>query len=293
MDNVIQTNREDELGKIFTSDVNFSELNDQNQSVKKDKQTEEKSIKDNATQETVKNTSETDSKPDAIKVDDSSDLKTESELLKKRLDESRAWGHKKNSSYINAKKKMTDFLSKLKEDEIISAEEVTQGLSFFDVADDEQSDNTNTDNKTHPYVTLKQNLDQEFGVFKKYSKLENADEKYQAFFSFLPLYPSDEQEKIINYMTTEASDVVIDSIMLTGGEIYDNLYLGAKKSGGVIPFVKSLHSEIKKLQDKNLELQAQLDVTVGKVHNRSINSKVSTLEPVKQNRSIENIWQHG
>jgi hypothetical protein len=282
----IKTNLSDSFAEIFSSAVTVEEVKEQD---KPEAKLEAKGTKKEALPEKEKK--DTGVTTEVASVDNTVDLKAEYESLQKRLDESRSWGHKKNVSYVNAKKKIGEFLSKLQEDEVISAEEVNQGLSFFDLSDDTQTEDKITETKENPYVTLKQNLDQEFSVFKKYAKLPNADEKYQSFFSFLPLFPPAEQEKMINYMTNEKTEVVIDNIMLLGAEIYDNLYIGAEKNGGVIPFVKSLHAEIKKLQDKNLELLEQLDVTEGKVYNRSINSKVSRLEPVKQINKAD-IWQN-
>ena len=282
----IKTNLSDSFAEIFSSAVTVEEVKEQD---KPEANLEAKGAKKEALPEKAKK--DIGVTTEATSVDNTVDLKAEYESLQKRLDESRSWGHKKNSSYVNAKKKIGEFLSKLQEDEVISAEEVNQGLSFFDLSDDTQTEDKITEAKENPYVTLKKNLDQEFSVFKKYAKLPNADEKYQSFFSFLPLFPPAEQEKMINYMTNETTEVVIDNIMLLGAEIYDNLYIGAEKNGGVIPFVKSLHAEIKKLQDKNLELLEQLDVIEGKVYNRSINSKVSRLEPVKQINKAD-IWQN-
>ena len=37
---------------------------------------------------------------------------------------------------------------------------------------------------------------------------------------------------------------IIDNIMLLGGDVYDNLHKGAENTGGIIPFIKSLHSKI-------------------------------------------------
>lgn len=283
MSEEIKTNLSDSFAEIFSNAVTVEEVKEK---AKPETKVEAKEPKKEVLPEKEKK------EPEVPPVDSPVDLKAEYESLQKRLDESRSWGHKKNASYVNAKKKIGEFLSKLQEDEIISAEEVNQGLGFFDLADDAQIEDKTTEVKENPYTTLKQNLDQEFSVFKKYAKLPNADEKYQAFFSFLPLFPSSEQEKMINYMTSETTEVVIDNIMLLGAEIYDNLYVGAEKNGGVIPFVKSLHAQIKKLEEKNLELRSELDTTEGKVYNRSINSKVSKIEPVKQKEDFVNIWQN-
>ena len=107
-----------------------------------------------------------------------------------------------------------------------------------------------------------------------------------------PLLPPEEQEKIVNYITNENPEVVIDHIITTGSDIYETVFKGAKKNGGIISFVKSLHSKIEKLEHKIKDLQQELDTTEGTVHNRSINSKVSNLATTKKTKNFADIWQN-
>lgn len=219
------------------------------------------------------------------------DLKVEYESLKKQLNDAKSWGHKKNAAYVNAKKKITEFLSKLQEDSLINEDEASVALKAFDEAaiSDEDLQGGKKDNS---YAELKANLDKEFNIFKKYNKTSELDEKYQAFFGFFPLLPQDEQEKIVNYMFSESPEVVIDHIVTTGSDIYETVYKGATKSGGLLPFIKSLHAKIEKLEKRNKQLESEVDTTEGIVHNRSINSKVSNLASTKQTKSFADIWQN-
>lgn len=218
------------------------------------------------------------------------DLKIEYESLKKQLNDAKSWGHKKNAAYINAKKKITEFLSRLQEDSLVNEDEISVALKAFDEAAIGDED-LQGDKKDNSYVQLKANLDKEFNIFKKYNKNSELDEKYQAFFGFFPLLPLDEQEKIVDYMTSESPEIVIDHIITTGTEIYETVYKGATKSGGIIPFIKSLHEKIEKLEKRNKQLESEVDTTEGVVHNRSINSKVSNLAPTKKKTSFAEIWQ--
>lgn len=220
------------------------------------------------------------------------DLKVEYESLKKQLSDAKSWGHKKNAAFINAKKKVTEFLSKLKEDALINEDEAVIALKAFDDTGIIQEESREEASKGNSYADLKANLDKEFNIFKKYNKDSELDEKYQAFFGFFPLLPQDEQEKIVNYIQEESPEVVIDHIITTGSEIYETVYKGATKSGGIIPFIKSLHAKIEKLEKRNKELESEVDTTEGIVHNRSINSKVSNLASTKQAKSFADIWQN-
>lgn len=211
--------------------------------------------------------------------------KEDYELLKKQLSESKSWGHKKNIELVNAKKKVTDFLAKLEESGNIYEDDVKEALGFFNVSDEEQSENVE---EAHPYVTLKQNLDKEFGMFKKYSKISDADEKYNAYFSFLPLHSRAEQEKILTYLSEESPEKALEHIMDTGTELYEDLYKELDDKGGILPYVKSLKNKINKLDKKNKELESELAGTTEKVYPRSINSKV--YNPQAKVTTIEQAW---
>lgn len=225
-------------------------------------------------------------KEESAKEDKSvKETKPEYESLKKQLSESKSWGHKKNIELINAKKKMTDFLARLEENGNIYEDDVKEALGFFSAVDDKRSE---VPEEVHPYVTLKQNLDKEFSVYKKYSKVSDAEEKYNAYFSFLPLHSREEQEKILTYLSEESTEKALEHIMDTGTELYEDLYKELDEKGGILPYVKSLKSKITKLDKKNKELTEQLDETKGTVYSRSINSKVYNPQP--KITTIEQAW---
>ena len=282
LENLKNNNLSETFASIFSGDAKIE-----------DKKNKVEPAKTKETAEVKLEESKEPQKDEVKKEEPNLDLKAEYETLKKRFDESRSWGHKKNSAHINAKKNVMEFLGRLQEDAVIAEDDVKVVLSYFDASEETAELDIESKSPENPYVKVKENLNKEFSVFKKYSKIEDAEEKYQAFFSFLPLFPKDEQEKIINYMMNESPDVIIDNIMLLGGDVYDNLHKGAEKVGGIMPFVKSLHSKIEILEKRNKELEAELDTTQGIVHNRSINSKVSNLASTQSNKkSFADIWQH-
>ncbi|HNQ68331.1 MAG TPA: hypothetical protein PKN32_08125 [Bacteroidales bacterium] len=292
-ENLNKNNVDDAFAKIFLGEVNIaenkhSEIKSQPIEIEEPKKIE---VKDEQEQEDIQEEPKTTEKSEEQQKELlKADLKVEYESLKKQLNDAKSWGHKKNAAYINAKKKITDFLSKLQEDSLINEDEASIALKAFDEQISEEEPQSN--DKGNSYAQLKANLDKEFNIFKKYNKTSELDEKYQAFFGFFPLLPADEQEKIVNYITSESPEVVIDHIITTGSEIYETVYKGATKSGGIIPFIKSLHAKIEKLEKRNKELESEVDTTEGIVHNRSINSKVSNLASTKQTKSFADIWQN-
>ncbi len=293
-ENLNKNTVDDAFAKIFLGEVKSEDKKQQEVQVQ-EIQAEESAkleVKDEQEQEDVQKESKTTEKSEEQQKELlKADLKVEYESLKKQLNDAKSWGHKKNAAYINAKKKITEFLSKLQEDSLINEDEASIALKAFDevAATDEELPNNE---KSNSYAQLKANLDKEFNIFKKYNKNSELDEKYQAFFGFFPLLPQDEQEKIVNYMFSESPEVVIDHIITTGSDIYETVYKGATKSGGIIPFVKSLHAKIEKLEKRNKELESEVDTTEGVVHNRSINSKVSNLAHVQKTKNFADIWQN-
>lgn len=293
-DNLNKTNVDDAFAKIFLGEVASKE--DKQSEVKAQEVQAEESkkaeVRDEQKQEEREEEPKTSEKQEEQQKELlKADLKIEYESLKKQLNDAKSWGHKKNAAYVNAKKKITEFLSKLQEDSLINEDEAGLALKAFDEAAINEEELPNNE-KGNSYAQLKANLDKEFNIFKKYNKTSELDEKYQAFFGFFPLLPQDEQEKIVNYITSESPEVVIDHIITTGSEIYETVYKGATKSGGIIPFIKSLHAKIEKLEKRNKELESEVDTTEGIVHNRSINSKVSNLAHAPKTKNFADIWQN-
>lgn len=288
------------LASIFEANADFSENKSKSDVLKSKEEIAEVEDKKTKTKENIIIDQENEtSKEEKLKSDEKTkpdeeiNLKKEYEFLQKQLNETKSWGHKKNVAHVNAKKKITEFLNALQNDSLIGEEEVNTALSYFELSDDDLNEFETNKNKDNPYRNLRENLDKEFTIFKKYSRIENAEEKYQAYFSFLPALSLEEQEKAANYMMNETPEIVIDHIMTLGTEIYDNLYKGVSKHGGTVPYLKYLNNKINKLEKRNKELEEEVDLTEGTVYSRSINSKVSKIEPVKQNKSLADIWQQG
>ena len=276
----------DKLANIFTN--NNTDTGDTEVS------NDEKNLSEETTKELVdlEESKEklTNSKTDDKAAEEKSNYEEEIKKLKKRLDESQNWGHKKNAAYVHAKKKVGEFLKKLNEDEILTPDELNNVLSYFDNVDSEEG--ATSSNEKSKFNNVKEKLDNEFSVFKKYAKVENAEDKYNAFFYFWPMLGSKEQEKLSVYFEEEPADVAIDQIMSMGEQLYNNLYKGIEKHGGIIDYVKSLNEKNEKLQTKINELEKNLDNTTDIVYNRSINSKAQEATK-KDNKSLSEIWRFG
>ncbi len=267
-----------ELANIFTGD--YDESSDSQ--IEDEKQPE---VKEEAKDDKEEQPKEVVKEEKATKTDEQDDVKK----LQKRLDESKSWAHKKNIAYVNAKKKVNDFLSKLQTDEVLSEEDASKVMSYFDSSDEEIDTESSAENS---FSTVKNKLDQEFAIFKKYAKIEDADEKYNSFFYFWPMFNAKEQEDLATYLQSESSDIAIDKIMLAGSELYDTMYKGAQKHGGVIDYVKSLNTTNAKLTDRIKELEAELANTTEKVYNRSVSSRVQEAQ-VNDSMSLNDIWRNG
>lgn len=226
--------------------------------------------------------------------------KAQAELasMKKALNDSKSWGHKKNKTLINVKKKFTEYLNKLEEEGNIFQEQKEEAFSFFDLIEDDQSEPESNESKqpvaVNPLREVKDKIDKEFTVFKKYSKVEDADAKYNAFFALLPLSSQEEQTEFLNYMQEEAPEVVLDHIMTVSEDLYDNLYKGAEQHQGIVPYFKHIKNENNTLKKKTeeqakeiKELKSQLAPTTEKVYNRSISSRVVNISPQKYANSLD------
>lgn len=207
-------------------------------------------------------------------------IKSESEeiqSLKKALEDSKKWGHQKNAAYVNSKKKLTSFLNKLVEDQIIDEKELAEGLQAFNVSEEQENieeKQSNPEKNLYQETTLK--LEKEFELFKRYNKEEDADENYKAFFYFYPLLSKEEQENILTYINEEESNVALEKVMIVGKEFNDVLLSGAKKyDNNILKYVRSLQKENEKLRNDNSVLKKDIDTNYGKVHNRSIAARSS------------------
>ena len=249
---------------------------------------QETTLELNQKNELDNNSEEVEPKPDNLKEEkekpnlDFESLQKQNETLQKQLKDSKSWAHKKNKAYINAKKNFTDYLQKLQDDYLIEEEDRQTALKFFD---DTSDDEITIEKPVNPFLNSKEKLDKEFTTYKKYNKnSEDLEKNYQSFFALLPLFNQKEQEEIINYMQNEEPEIVIDSVILTGSEIYNNLLKGAEEQGGIIPFVKSLNEKIEKLTKSNKELEEELNNRSDRISSKPLRStNVTTAKNEKIN----------
>jgi len=120
-------------------------------------------------------------------------------------------------------------------------------------------------------------MDNEFKTFKRYNKSTDADEKYEAFYSFFPIMSAKEQEEAFNYLHDSEPDVALDYIMTNGAELYETIFKGAKEKGDILKYVKSLQTKLDKLEKKSKSLEGELDSTTKKVYNTGTDSKAESL----------------
>lgn len=201
----------------------------------------------------------------------SSDAEREYAALEQRLQDTKKWGQQKSKALINAKRKVNEILSTLKADGSIVDTDAEAILNSFQNSDDSEEEPAQSVN---PFVAVKDRMDKEFKVYKRYNKGADLEDKYNAFYHFFPLLSPEAQEEAFNYLQEEEPDVAIDYIIDQGTDLHNALYNGAKEKGSVVSYVKYLQQEIKKLKDSNKELTNELDLTVGKVRNRVSDSNI-------------------
>ena len=220
------------------------------------------------------------------------DLQNEYDALKKRFDEARSWGHKQNSAYLHAKKNMTGMIGELKENDLIDSEYHEKALNYFNYSGEDT--NAESESKdTNPYVKIKENLDKELSMYQKYNKDGEIPEKYNAFFHYFDFFSKQEQEEMSNYIQDAESHEALEYIILKGSDVYHNLEKGARKTNGVVPFVKDLNAQIAKLQKRNKELTEELDSSHGLVHTRSLGSSVKnkSFSTKTKFKTFEETWK--
>jgi hypothetical protein len=195
--------------------------------------------------------------------------------LEKQVNDAKKWGQQKNRQLINSKRKVSELASKLAEEGVIPEEDIKILLNSFDSIDDD--DDQEEEIKENPFINIRQKIDNEFKTFKRYNKKSDADEKYEAFYSFFPMMSEKEQEESFNYLNDSEADVALDYIMTHGAELYETLFKGANEKGGILKYVKSLQTKLDKLEKKSKELESELDTTTKKVYNSSKDSESTSL----------------
>jgi hypothetical protein len=281
----------DALSKLYSQ--KFSDFKEDAVSSKEVKSIESQKAAQQPEQEGSKKEKEIDAADDSQakaekkenikKVNNEPDVKE----LEARINEAKKWGQVKNRALLNTKKKVTAFLSKLQEDGVLPEDEAKNVIESFDIIDDTE-DAENGENKTsvNPFVAVKEKLDNEFKMFKRYNRDSNLEKKYQAFYSFFPMMTGKEQEESFNYLNESEPDVALDYIMTNGSEIYNSVMKGAEEKGGVLKYINSLHKKLEKLEKKSSELEQELDTTTKSLYNsgtdstkaKSFGTKASTIE---------------
>lgn len=107
---------------------------------------EDKEVEDVKT--TVKEEERQEPAKDEKTSNDASNLQEEFKTLQKKLSASQSWGHKKNIAYVNAKKKMGEFLNKLCENSLLEEAEVSEAMGYFNLKDDNSRDVFDIDKAT-------------------------------------------------------------------------------------------------------------------------------------------------
>ena len=281
----------DALSKLYNQ--KFSDFKEDTVSSTEAKSVELPKVEQQPEQEGSKKEKEIDTADDSeTKVEKKENIKKENnepdvKELEERLNEAKKWGQTKNRALLNTKKKVTEFLFKLQEDGVLPEDEAKNIIESFDIVDDTK-DAENGENKTsvNPFVAVKEKLDNEFKMFKRYNKDNNLEKKYQAFYSFFPMMSEKEQEESFNYLNESEPDIALDYIMTNGSEIYNSVMKGAEEKGGVLKYINSLHKKLEKLEKKSSELEQELDTTTKSLYNsgtdsikaKSFGTKASTIE---------------
>ena len=181
----------DALNKLYNQ--KFSDFKEDTISSKEAKSVELPKTEQQPEQE-GKREKEIDAADDSeTKVEKKENIKKESnepnvKELEELINETKKWGQSKNKALLNTKKKVKEFLFKLQEDGVLPEDEAKNVIESFDIVDDTE-DAENGENKTsaNPFVVVKEKLDNEFKMFKRYNKDSNLEKKYHAFYSFFPM----------------------------------------------------------------------------------------------------------
>lgn len=266
---------------LHKEDNTSNKSTDKDNNITVDKDIKKNSDKENLDKVKSEDKSSTKSQPDQeedeIKIEPSTD-DTKYKDLEKQVNEAKKWGQSKNRQLINTKRKISELVSKLNEDGVLQEDNVQNILNSFNEIEDTIEDNQDIQKETiNPFVAVREKIDSEFKTFKRYNKKSDADEKYEAFYSFFPMMSEKEQEESFNYLNDSEADVALDYIMTNGAELYETIFKGAKEKGSILKYVKSLQTKLDKLEKKSKTLESELDVTTKKVYNADIDSKAESL----------------
>jgi len=235
----------------------------------------------------------------------------EAEIDLKRYRDALKWGHNKNRVLVETKKKISEFLEKKKEEGLIEEEEIEEIKGLFSKELDEdflpEPIVKNVDMKSERALNIKEKLDKEFKLYKKYNKDPNLDDIYDSFFEYGWAFEKpEEQEKLLDYFESffekersneeDGPEAIIDYIIDSSQKLYGKVYSKIRKSGGVMEYILDADEEMAKLQSKIEKLEAKLKNSAEEIepvkkpaYAKSINSRQSYLETQKTENASENL----
>jgi len=191
-------------------------------------------------------------------------------LLKDSLKKTQQWGQEKNKKLLANTRKINQLVNSLKEESIMSEEDVTSFLTSLESDESDDIENSKTsDSGSNNRNTLKEKLDNEFKVFQRYNKANDNIKNYQAFYQYFSLLTSKQQDDAILYMEDESPDEALNYVINQGTELRDIFGDIEEEDGGIIKHIKKLKKKLEKLEKNNTELASEIDSTTKKVYTKS------------------------
>ncbi len=191
-------------------------------------------------------------------------------LLKDSLKKTQKWGQEKNKKLLANTRKINQLVNSLKEESIMSEEDVTSFLTSLESDEsDDIEDSKTSDSGSNNRNSLKEKLDNEFKVFQRYNKANDNIKNYQAFYQYFSLLTSKQQDDAILYMEDESPDEALNYVINQGTELRDIFGDIEEEDGGIIKHIKKLKKKLEKLEKNNTELASEIDSTTKKVYTKS------------------------
>lgn len=195
--------------------------------------------------------------------------------LKKMYDDTRKWGHDKNQQLLAFKKNATQIFNELLEKDVIYPEEKEELLNKLLTKIDVEEEAPAPVKEESPIDTVVKQLNDEFAMYKKYTREKDADNKYNAFFALYNVRHPDTREKIKEYMLEEKDvNKLLDFVMYEGEKLHNTLAAGIEKHGDIVEYVQALQKKINKIEEDNKKLKSELDTTVDHVYNKPTKPKM-------------------
>jgi hypothetical protein len=191
-------------------------------------------------------------------------------LLKDSLKKTQQWGQEKNKKLLANTRKINQLVNSLKEESIMSEEDVTSFLTSLESDEsDDIEDSKTSDSGSNNRNSLKEKLDNEFKVFQRYNKANDNIKNYQAFYQYFSLLTNKQQDDALLYMEDESPDEALNYVINQGTELRDIFGDIEEEDGGIIKHIKKLKKKLEKLEKNNTELASEIDSTTKKVYTKS------------------------